>query len=889
MNPGKLPSELCDMTIIEQQLISKITPCINVHLLKHGGIASSGHCVTFPQEVNQPSQILPRLPKDIKILKVRKRGKNDTSKEFTVRRFKVQNALLWLKKNNPVYSDIIISQDRLELLPIDGEMPDIETLEYSDKTIHQSDRGPAPDQIDIGEVDGITNSSVLLPNPSINIREKVQNVVDEIVGGENQNETTVNKRGTVTIPWPTRGDVPISEFVTSNFFTMAFPCLFPYGSGDFHVNRPRTCESMADWAEHLLWFEDGRFANHQYFKFVVHNMIMRKRAIENSTFIVKQKLGDAHLSVSDIRDKMQNGDNSIIKKIIYLGSNLRGSSQYWAQKAKELRSLVQYNINEGCGLPSYFCTGSCAEFYFKPLRRLLTNYIKSTKGIEIDLNEKSKLFEAIQENGHLVGLYFDLRTQSYFNRVMSPVFNVNCYWYRQEFAKSRGMIHWHGLCWRNDREPHNLMSKALEDGLSDSECADKLAEWASSELGMFASHPAGNGDDGNPRKDLWPPPEGTAPAPPEEKNPLVKLLMDTSSSQDSLLEDYLLLTNRINIHRCSDYCLRQRGPRKEKTCRMEFGTLSSPGKELRNKPTIVRDKNKSMRLEMPRDHPMLVQNSRLHTQGWRANGDISIIVSKSDPANPSIDEILATEKYVTGYGCRGNQPTGAIADLFQDMVNCADESSGATAKYLCSKLLIGTVKRDVSSVEASYELSGLPLYRSSHTFQSVSLTGFRALDLSKPKSTVTKNTILDKYLNRDEQDKTSLYSFICRQGNVPVISSLTASFPLEEEYCRITLLMHWPNWRKIEDIRTNEVSWTSAMEDFLQSKECPNFIKAEVERAKQHHTDKNMNDDDEDDPNDLGEIDEPEWMESVRPNAQYENCTSDFQYDDGGPDFDWTK
>lgn len=79
------------------------------------------------------------------------------------------------------------------------------------------------------------------------------------------------------------------------------------------------------------------------------------------------------------------------------------------------------------------------------------------------------------------------------------------------------------------------------------------------------------------------------------------------------------------------------------------------------------------------------------------------------------------------------------------------------------------------------------------------------------------------------------------------------------------------------------------MEDFLQSKECPNFIKEEVERAKQHHTDKNMNDDDEDDPNDLGEIDESEWMESVRPNAQYENCPSDFQYDDGGPDFDWTK
>ena len=74
----------------------------------------------------------------------------------------------------------------------------------------------------------------------------------------------MNSRGTVTIPWPTRGDVPVSEFVTSHFFTMAFPCLFPSGAGDFHVNRLRTCNSMADWGGHLFWFEDGRFANHQY-------------------------------------------------------------------------------------------------------------------------------------------------------------------------------------------------------------------------------------------------------------------------------------------------------------------------------------------------------------------------------------------------------------------------------------------------------------------------------------------------------------------------------------------------------------------------------------------------------------------------------------------------
>jgi hypothetical protein len=218
---------------------------------------------------------------------------------------------------------------------------------------------------------------------------------------------------------------------------------------------------MADWAEHLLWYEDGRFARHPYFKFVVHNMIMRKRAIVNSNYIVKQQLGDEHLTVSDLKDKLQQGDESTAKKILYFSACLRGTSQYWAQRGKDLRALIQYKINEGQGLPAFFTTGSCAEFHFKPLKRLLTLYIKETTGFDAQLDDRTKLFEALQTNTHLVAKYFDLRTVSYFNDVMAPVFGVDTYWYRQEFAKSRGMVHWHGLCCPNDHEPYNLKHKVV--------------------------------------------------------------------------------------------------------------------------------------------------------------------------------------------------------------------------------------------------------------------------------------------------------------------------------------------------------------------------------------------------------------------------------------------
>ncbi|XP_053405155.1 uncharacterized protein LOC123560749 [Mercenaria mercenaria] len=833
MDPKPQPDELKHLTTIEQQLICRISPCINVHMLKHGGIASSGHCVTFPQELNEPAQIFPRLPNEINILKVRKLGLNHSSKEFRVRRKKIQLALEWLKNNNPAYADIKICKERLSLLPEDGELTDIPTAEYNSSVSHLNDLGPAPDQIQPGEIDGETASSVLLPDVPINLQEKVTNIVKDVVG-ESHGEVTVNKKGTVTIPWPTRDNNPLSEFTTQYFFTLAFPCLFPYATGDFHINRPVTCTSLANWADHLLWYEDGRFASHHYFKFVVHNMIMRKAAIEKGNFIIRQQLGDQHFSIEDLRNKIQNGDYSLSNKIVYLSATLRGTSQYWAQRAKELRSLSQYQISKGHGLPSFFTTGSCAEYHFKPLKRLLQMYKKDATGEEINLNDPALLFETLQQNTHIVAHYFDLRTTSYFREVMGPVFGVDTYWYRQEFAKSRGMIHWHGLCWRSDREPHNLIHEALKAGLSDDQCAVEIENWAKIQLGMTASHPAGKDDNGQPRKDLWPPPEGTAPAPLESKNPLVKLLMDVSQSQESLLED----------------------------------------------------KNGSLRIEMTRDHPMLVQHSRYHTQGWRANGDISLVLSKSPPDNPSVDEIIATEKYITGYACKGNQPTGAISDLFNDMVHTSDESSGSNAKSICTKVLINTVKRDVSSVEVSFELSSLPLYRSSHTFKSVSLSGARVLE--KDGQAISRNNALDKYLFRDKNKNVSFYEFVCEGGKVPVFSGCTinATWPLEEEYCRTMLFLHWPSWRHISDIKDENLTWCQKMSQFLCSDKCPNFVKADVERAKRKQCP--INDNESDDELSICSQ-QPDWMEAIRPNFEFESPVTDFNYDDGGDSFYWSK
>ncbi|CAC5388031.1 unnamed protein product [Mytilus coruscus] len=102
---------------------------------------------------------------------------------------------------NPAYFDIIISQERLAALPIGDELSDIQTVDYQVKTVHISDNGSVPDQTDPSEIKGNTHSSVILPDPHIDIRKKVGDIVSDVVGQAHGDVTTNKKAFGVTTYW----------------------------------------------------------------------------------------------------------------------------------------------------------------------------------------------------------------------------------------------------------------------------------------------------------------------------------------------------------------------------------------------------------------------------------------------------------------------------------------------------------------------------------------------------------------------------------------------------------------------------------------------------------------------------------------------------------------
>ena len=108
----------------------------------------------------------------------------------------------------------------------------------------------------------------------------------------------------------------------------------------------------------------------------------------------------------------------------------------------------------------------------------------------------------------------------------------------------------------------------------------------------------------------------------------------------------------------------------------------------------------------------------------------------------------------------------------------------------------------------------------SYTDEAKNLRALACLDrdsFERTVKTLTKQTPLDKYISRKEVVKSSWYKYVCDYGFVPVISGtgLYSGWPIQEEYAQSMLLMHWPNWRKVNNI-LNGSTWLKKFNELLK-------------------------------------------------------------------------
>ena len=163
--------------------------------------------------------------------------------------------------------------------------------------------------------------------------------------------------------------------------------------------------------------------------------------------------------------------------------------------------------------------------------------------------------------------------------------------------------------------------------------------------------------------------------------------MIISSKQSTPMHNRILVTNKVNIDARSDFCWRK-NRFSEKIGRMEFGTKKSRDKSLMQESVIVHGKIlTSTQVFIPRlGDPIL----------------ISVLLCQRAAAYPScqwsaVSPVMRQAR---------KEGTGASCDLFKELACYANTNS--TVETLGTKLLMKTMKRDVSEVEVCHALSTLP-------------------------------------------------------------------------------------------------------------------------------------------------------------------------------------
>ena len=101
----------------------------------------------------------------------------------------------------------------------------------------------------------------------------------------------------------------IDEFNSEGYWSRAFPTLFPTGDVEYLAPRHRRI-TLGQFLKHLILYEDGRFAQYARFRYFALNTMLRWRALETGRVFVKQRIGDSHISVEELKDMFNQGQSS---------------------------------------------------------------------------------------------------------------------------------------------------------------------------------------------------------------------------------------------------------------------------------------------------------------------------------------------------------------------------------------------------------------------------------------------------------------------------------------------------------------------------------------------------------------------------------------------------
>jgi hypothetical protein len=537
----ELPKELQNLREAEKLLISMVSVYIPLQHLSKGQLGAHGHVCCFGQDIGELCMKLPRMPKDVEVVRIVRKfvleGGEIGVKTFSVRKKVVLAALQWLKENNIIYKDIEIAEENLDWIEdgVEQELPGEIHYEHEKKEKHKSelDLGPSMSQVtDVLEESGyseqVSGSILGSVEEKMNLSEENGKICKDL------EEATNRSKEIGAMNWPYVSEKPVNEYDKhANLFCKAFPWLFPGGLGDYGQYRDEKL-SPSEWAKRMVLYKDGRFAKDKMWGFFALNYVERHKNQSSGGFFVNSWFKEGEKTLEEMKKDIEAGNLEWIEKITYYSQRIHGSPAYWRAKRSEVYTWINHHVHAGNGAPNFFITLSCAEYYWKDVKKLIKDRYEAA-GLDAPDLEKSWV-EIVNDHTLIVQEYFQERVKIWLETVGKDIFKIKHYWLRFEFTPSRGQIHTHILAISDFRHVFERYSQFSDNRPLQ---AELLRLWSEKYIGMTC-----NVDEAflsTFQKD-------------NENHPASKYYSDVENQEKDKAESLLFLQQ----HDCGGYCLRPR-------------------------------------------------------------------------------------------------------------------------------------------------------------------------------------------------------------------------------------------------------------------------------------------------------------------------------------------
>jgi DNA replication protein DnaC/predicted peroxiredoxin len=475
-----VPPVIARMNVLEKQLIALRIPFMKMAVLPQGGQKGvKGPVIMVNSNVEAVKTSLPRpLTQESQIVAVKLKRKLDFKGYVhyqLVDTVKIEEALTFLMKNNPLYKDImhndrwLDSTEDVELKALlsntqcvndDQEMTNSQSSIIVQKHSSSDDEEIVEDTDDVNEneyerIRGVENDSCLQPP---DLRTEVQaHLTDKIFSIA-----------------PAEGNAPISVFQEDMSEAKAFPTLFPNAKNTFDEPRPKDL-TRSKYFNCRLLSADTRFAKDTQYIFYAQYCVELTKLISGISIAMRK----GHMFKKDgtkITAKMLTNKDEVHE---FLKADdafehmtaLRGSPEYWNKTLSDLFAMIRQ-----LGIPTWFCTFSAAELSRWP-EVIETIELQNENVVDFsDLDWATKC-ESLRSNPVTAVRMFQERVANFMKTVINspanPIGEVIDHFFRVEFQK-RGAPHIHCLFWIKD-------APKLDDD-SDDEVCEFIDQYISSEL-----------------------------------------------------------------------------------------------------------------------------------------------------------------------------------------------------------------------------------------------------------------------------------------------------------------------------------------------------------------------------------------------------------------------